>query len=69
MGKVLRWLGLGGEPQREELLLVDPDVNYFWRFKENLAIRGGILKYKWMFGIDIWLLVVPEILNGTVLPQ
>ena len=40
---------------------------YFWRFKENLAIRGGILKYKWMSGIDRWLLVVPEILKGTVL--
>ena len=45
VGKVLRWLELGGEPQREELLLADADVN-FWRFKENLAIRGGVLKYK-----------------------
>ena len=67
VGKVLRWLELGGEPQREELLLADPAVKYFWRFKENLAIRGGILKYKWMSGIDRWLLVVPEILKGTVL--
>ena len=25
----------------------------FWRFKENLAIREGVLKYKWMSGIDI----------------
>ena len=39
VGKVLRWLELGGEPQREELLLADPAVKYFWRFKENLAIR------------------------------
>ena len=62
VGKVLRWLELGGEPQREELLLADPAVKYFWRFKENLAIRGGVLKYKWMSGIDRWLLVVPEIL-------
>ena len=67
VGKVLRWLELGGEPQREELLLSDPAVKYFWRFKENLAIRGGVLKYKWMSGIDRWLLVVPEILKGTVL--
>ena len=67
VGKVLRWLELGGEPQREELLLADPAVKYFWRFKENLAIRGGVLKYKWMSGIDRWLLVVPEILKGTVL--
>ena len=67
MGKVLRWLELGGEPQREELLLVHPVVKYFKRFKENLAIRGGVLKYKWLSGIDRWLLVVPEILKGTVL--
>ena len=67
VGKVLRWLELGGEPQREELLLADPDVKYFRRFKENLAVRGGVLKYKWMSGIDRWLLVVPEILKGTVL--
>ena len=67
MGKVLRWLELGGEPQREELLLADPVVKYFWRFKENLAIRGGVVKYKWMSGIDRWLLVVPEILKGIVL--
>ena len=52
VGKVLRWLELGGEPQREELLLADPAVKYFWRFKENLAIRGGVLKYKWMSRID-----------------
>ena len=65
--KVLRWLELGGEPQREELLLADPDVKYFWRFKENLAIRGGVLKYKWMSRIDRWLLAVPEIIKGTVL--
>ena len=58
VGKVLRWL---------ELLLADPAVKYFWRFKENLAIRGGVLKYKWMSGIDKWLLVVPEILKGTVI--
>ena len=31
-----------------------------------MAIRGGVLKYKWMSGIDRWLLVVPEILKGTV---
>ena len=67
VGKVLRWLELGGEPQREELLLADPAVKYFWRYKENLAIRGVVLKYKWMSGIDRWLLVVPEILKGTVL--
>ena len=67
VGKVLRWLESGGEPQREELLMADPAVKYFWRFKENLAIRGGVLKYKWMSGIDRWLLVVPEILKGTVL--
>ena len=51
--------------------------SYYWRIqpvnifgdrdKENLAIRGGILKYKCMSGIDRWLLVVPEILKGTVL--
>ena len=46
VGKVLRWLELDGEPQREELLLADPAVKYFWRFNENLAIRGGVLKYK-----------------------
>ena len=45
VGKVFRWLELGGEPQREELLLADPVVD----------------------GIDRWLLVVPEILKGTVL--
>ena len=67
VGKVLRWLELGGEPQREELLLADPVVKYFCGFKENLAIRGGVLKYKWMSGIDRWLLVVPEILKGTIL--
>ena len=66
VGKVLRWLELAGEPQREELLLVDPAVKYFWRFKENLDIRGGVHKYKWTSGIHRWLLVVPEILNGTV---
>ena len=66
VGKVLRWLALGGEPQREELLLADPAVKYFWRFKENLAMRSGVLKYKWMSGIDRWVLVVPEILKGTV---
>ena len=42
MGKVLRWLELGGEPQREELLLAHPSVKYFLRFKENLAIRGDL---------------------------
>ena len=31
-----------------------------------MAIRGGVLKYKWMSGIDRWVLVVPEILKGTV---
>ena len=68
VGKVLRWLELGREPQRE-LLLADPAVKYFWRFNGNFSIRGGILKYKWMSGIYIyiWLLVVPEILKGTVL--
>ena len=65
--KILIWLELGGEPQREQLLLADPAVKYFLRFKENLAIRGGVLKYKWMSRIDRWLLVVPEILKGTVL--
>ena len=29
VGKVLKWLELGGEPQREELLLADPAVKYF----------------------------------------
>ena len=29
VGEVLRWLELGVEPQREELLLVDPAVKYF----------------------------------------
>ena len=29
VGKVLRWLELGGEPQWEELLLADPCVKYF----------------------------------------
>ena len=66
VGKVLRWLELGGESQRE-LLLADPAVKYFWRFKENLAIIGRVLKYKWMSRIDRWLLVVLEILKGTVL--
>ena len=41
VGKVLRWLELGGEPQWEELLLADPTIEYFWRFKENWAIRRG----------------------------
>ena len=67
VGKVLRWLELGVEPQQEELLLADPVVKYFLRFTENLAIRGRVLKYKWMSGIDIWLLVETEILKGTVL--
>ena len=40
---------------------MDPAVKYFWRFKENLVIRGGVLKCTWMSGIDRWLLVVPEI--------
>ena len=44
VGKILRWLQIGGEPRREELLLADPVVKYFWRFKENLSIRGGVLK-------------------------
>ena len=43
VGNVLRWLEIGGELQRVELLLADPAVKYFWRFKENLAIRGGVL--------------------------
>ena len=47
VGKVLRWLELGGEPQREELLLADPAVKYFWRFKENLAIRAQIAFLRW----------------------
>ena len=64
VGKVLRWLELGEEPQREELLLADPAVKYCWRFKENLAIRGGVLKYKWMSGIDRWLLVVLNFFKG-----
>ena len=34
---------------------------------ESIGLKGGVLKYKWMSGIDRWLLVVPEILNGTVL--
>ena len=67
MGKVLRWLELGVEPRREELLLADSAVKYFGRFKDNLAIRGEVLKYKWKSGIYRWLLVVPEILKGTVL--
>ena len=67
MGKVLRWIELVGEPQSEELLLVDPAVKYILRFKENLAIRGGVLNYRWMSRIDRWLLVVLEILKGTVL--
>ena len=37
--KLLRWLE--GEHSRK-LLLVDPAVKYFWKFKENLAIRGGL---------------------------
>ena len=73
VGKVLRWLELGGEPHREELLLADPVVKYFWRFKENLVIRGGILKYKWMSGIYRWLWVLTtDNLKGDslrVLPQ
>ena len=43
VGKVLRWLELGGEPQREELLLADPADKDFWRFKENLALEVGYL--------------------------
>ena len=43
VGKVLRWLELGGEPQREELVLADPAVKSFWRFKENLVNRGRYL--------------------------
>ena len=46
VGKLLRCLELGGEPQREELLLADPVVKYFCRFKYNLAIRDGVFKYK-----------------------
>ena len=67
VGKVLRWLELGREPRREELLLTDPVVIYFWWFKETLTIRGGARKYKRMYGIDKWLLVVPDILKGTIL--
>ena len=46
VGKLLRCLELGGEPQREELLLADPVVKYVCRFKDNLAIRDGVFKYK-----------------------
>ena len=67
MGKLLILLELGGESQRKKLFLADPSVKYNWRFKDNLGIRGGLLKYNWMSGIDKWLLVVPEILKGTVL--
>ena len=48
-----------------QLLLPYPVVKYFWRFKENLAIRGGVLKYKWTSGIDRSLWVVPKILKGA----
>ena len=41
--KVLRWLELGGEPQREELLLADPAVKYCWRFKDNFLLEVGYL--------------------------
>ena len=43
VGKVLRWLELGGEPQREDLLLSDPAVKYFWRFKEIWVLEMGYL--------------------------
>ena len=66
VGKVLRWLELGGEPQREELLLADPAVKYF-RSSRRIWLLEGVLIYKWMPGIDRWLLVVPEILKGTIL--
>ena len=63
MGKVLRWLELGGEQQWAELLLADAAVKYFagsmriWLLDEEYN--------KWMSGRDWWLLVLPEILNGT----
>ena len=66
VGKVLRWLELEEEPQREELLLTDPAVTYFWRIIWLLDGERG-RKYKWMSEIDRWLLVVLEILKGTVL--
>ena len=41
VGKVWRWLELGGESQRKSLLLADAAVNYRWRFKEMFAISGS----------------------------
>ena len=65
VGKVLRWLELGGEPQREELLLADPAVNIFFNSRRIWLLEGGgVIKYKWMSGRDRWLLVVPEILTS-----
>ena len=40
VGKVLRWLELGGEPQREELLLADPAIKYSRRI---LLLEVGYL--------------------------
>ena len=43
MGKVLRWLELGGEPQREELLLADPAVKYFGGSRRIWLLEVGYL--------------------------
>ena len=40
VGKVLRWLELGGEPQREELLLADPAVNIFGGSRRIWLLEG-----------------------------
>ena len=43
VGKVLRWLELGGEPQREELLLADPISNIFGGSKRIWLLEVGYL--------------------------
>ena len=43
VGKVLRWLELGGEPHREELLLADPAVKYFGGSRRIWLLEVGYL--------------------------
>ena len=43
VGKVLRWLELSGELQREELLLADPAVKYFGGSRRIWLLEVGYL--------------------------
>ena len=43
VGIVLRWLELGVEPQREELLMADPDLKYFGGSRRIWVLEVGYL--------------------------